>query len=85
MDLMKPAADLFCENLRHIMERDGWTMRSLAETAGTSASGISCILSGKDKVTLQRAERISQAVGEPLASMLVERPEKSSKKETVTT
>lgn len=78
MVIVTPAADLFRHNVRFIMDRDGITMQALAERVGTSRPGISRILSGQDGVTLNRAERIAKALGEPLFALLGERPEPAS-------
>lgn len=65
------ATELFRTNVRETMNRKGLTIAKLASLAGTSASGMSCILSGKDGVTLERAERIATALESPLVALLL--------------
>lgn len=66
------AADVFRTNVRVIMRSRGLTITQLADECGTSRPGLSRILSAKDGVTLDRADRIADALGLPLRELLSE-------------
>lgn len=66
------ATEIFRINVREAMNQKGFTIAKLAERVGTSASGISCILSGKDGVTIARAERIAKCLEVELSDLLKE-------------
>lgn len=55
------------------MDESNITITELAERVGTSRSAMSCILSGRDGVTLERAERIAKSLGVSLSEILGEK------------
>ena len=65
-------SEVFRRSVRKEMDEHGITITALARAVGTSRSGMSCILSGKDNVTLDRADRIARAVGVTLADLVSE-------------
>jgi transcriptional regulator with XRE-family HTH domain len=72
MQLEMEATEIFRVNMREAMERKSMTIARLATLVGTSASGISCILSGKDGVTIARAARIAKCLEVELTELLTE-------------
>lgn len=64
------AAEAFRENVVEMAREQGMSMSTLAELSGTSQANMSRIVNGHEKVTIQRAERISQALGVPLSEIL---------------
>jgi UDP-N-acetylglucosamine 1-carboxyvinyltransferase len=67
----------FRKNLRAAMRRRGMTQQQLADAVGTSQPAISRILSGRESLTLDRAERIAVAVGISLSELFSDFSEKS--------
>lgn len=64
------AMNNFRNNLRKAIEAAGMTQRDLADASGICYVNISRILGEKEGVTLERAERLANAVGIPLADMI---------------
>jgi transcriptional regulator with XRE-family HTH domain len=64
------AANTFRHQLREAMQRAGISQRQLAEKAETSYSGINRILQGHQAPTLELADRLADALGIPLISLL---------------
>lgn len=60
----------FRERLREAMKHRGVSQRELAERAHTSYAGINRILQGRQVPTIELADRLSDAVGVPLAKLL---------------
>lgn len=71
MRLMPKAEKIFRQNMRAVMQLEGITMEALAVAVGTKQPNISRILSGKEGLSLERAERISLALGSSLRDMLM--------------
>ena len=65
-------SEVFRLSVRKEMDDRGITITALAKAVGTSRSGMSCILAGKDNVTLERAGRIAKAIGVPLSDLVDE-------------
>lgn len=57
----------FTEQLRGIMKEQGLTIAATAEKIGMDHGNFSKILNGKEKVTLDRAERIVKKLGATLS------------------
>lgn len=64
------AATTFRHSLRAAMHREGVSQRQLAEMAKTSYPGINRILQGKQTPTIDLADRLADALGIPLATLL---------------
>lgn len=61
---------MFRKSVRQVMDQQDLTITELAERVGTSRSGMSCILSGKDGVTIERADRIAKALDVKLSDLI---------------
>ena len=72
MQVIGKPAEVFRANVRLLMSDRGITITELAERCGTSRPGLSRILSAKDGVTLDRADRIATALKIPLRELLSE-------------
>ncbi len=66
----KTAMDVFSENVKKAMASAGVTQSALSERSGISRPNISRILNGKERVTIDRAERIAKALGKKLSKLL---------------
>lgn len=53
----------FAEQLRKMIKRSGKTMQAFAEDIGMDKGNLSRIVNGKECVTIDRAERIADALG----------------------
>jgi len=60
----------FCTQIRALIKASGLTVSAAAEQAGIDPGNFSRILNGKEKVTLERAERIANAFGATLSVKL---------------
>ena len=68
--MAKKAIDVFRKNVRMVLDAHEMTITDLADKVGTSRPSISFILSGSEGVSINRAERISKALGFKLSDML---------------
>jgi transcriptional regulator with XRE-family HTH domain len=57
----------FCKQIKAFIEASGMTVSAAAEAAGIDPGNFSRILNGKERVTLDRAERIANALGATLS------------------
>lgn len=64
------AAEAFRENVRTRLDAQHKSISALARDAGIQQASMSKILSGSESVTLQRAERIAEALGATLSELL---------------
>ena len=64
------AAEAFRDNVRSELNAQNLSISALARAAGIQQANMSRILSGSESVTLQRAERISEALGKRLSELL---------------
>lgn len=60
----------FCEQIKAFIKSHGMTLKQAADTVGIDAGNFSRILNGKERVTLDRAERIATALGATLSIKL---------------
>lgn len=60
----------FCEQIKAFIKSNGMTLAQAAEVAGVDPGNFSRILNGKERVTLDRAERIATALGATLSIKL---------------
>lgn len=60
----------FCEQIKAFIKSHGMTLAQAAEVAGIDPGNFSRILNGKERVTLDRAERIATALGATLSIKL---------------
>lgn len=67
------ASELFRRNIQTVLHENGLSHASLAEMVGTSRPGITRIISGVDGVTIERADRIANALGFTLSELLEEK------------
>lgn len=67
------ASDVFRENLAIILKEQGVSMSELARRIGTAQANISRIIHGKEQVTIDRAQRIAEALDVSLREILTER------------
>jgi transcriptional regulator with XRE-family HTH domain len=67
----------FCKQIKRFIEANGMTPCVAAKLAGIDPGNFSRILNGKEGVTLERAERIANALGATL-SIKVKKSEKIS-------
>lgn len=65
-----PAAEVFCHNVRTVMKDKDLSISKFAKQMNITRPGLSSVLSGKERVTLERAERIAKALGIPLVALL---------------
>ena len=65
--------DIFRTNVRLAMDAKGVSITELARRIGTDRANMSRILSGSEAVTIQRADRIANALDEKLEELLVEK------------
>jgi transcriptional regulator with XRE-family HTH domain len=66
------AMSTFIENVRNTLAARGLTIQDLANLTGIARPNLSKILSSKENVTLDRAERIANALGISLSDLLRE-------------
>ena len=64
------AMETFIANLKIAMRLKGMTQVQLADAIGTSQPNISRIFRGGESLTIDRAERIADAVGMPLENLI---------------
>jgi transcriptional regulator with XRE-family HTH domain len=57
----------FCNQIKAFIKANGMTVSAAAEKAGIDPGNFSRILNGKERVTLDRAERIANALGATLS------------------
>lgn len=67
----------FCKQIRKFIKASGMTVSAAAEAAGIDPGNFSRILNGKERVTIDRAERIATALGATF-SVKVKKLQKSS-------
>ena len=67
----------FCTQIKAFIKASGMTVSAAAEMAGIDPGNFSRILNGKERVTLDRAERIANALGATL-SVKVKKSQKIS-------
>ena len=70
MAVRSKAAEVFRANVRAIIHARGMSSAKLAEMTDIGAPGLCRILAGKEGVTLDRAERIADALNVPLTNLL---------------
>lgn len=75
---MPSAAKTFVANVKNRMGELEITGVELARKLKITPTAVYYVLSGKERVTLDRAERIASALETPLASLLIE-PKKFEK------
>ncbi len=68
--MAKRATDIFRKNVRAALDAQDMTITELSVRVGTSRPAISFILSGRDGVGLERADRIAKALGFTVAELL---------------
>lgn len=56
----------FCQQIKAFIDASGMTVCAAAEMAGIDPGNFSRILNGKERVTIDRAERIANALGATL-------------------
>jgi transcriptional regulator with XRE-family HTH domain len=61
----------FCKQLKAFIESTGMTVSAAADAAGIDKGNFSRILNGKERVTLDRAERIANALGAEVSIKVV--------------
>ena len=64
------------KNIRVLLAAREMTQNDLAERCGIAPGNLSVIIHGKQRVTIQRAERIAAAFGISLSELLDENLEK---------
>lgn len=64
------AAENFRFNVRALLDQRGLTITKLSGMCGVMRPGLSRILSNKEGVTLDRAEKIAKALGLPLSALI---------------
>ena len=70
-------AEVFRQRVREAMDEQGVSNAELARRTNSHAPNISRILAGLEQVSLERADRIAEALSIPLSS-LVEKSEITS-------
>ena len=70
---MSTAAETFRANVRLELDARGLTVTELASRLKISQPALSSVLCGRERVTLDRAERIARCLGIPLASLLADK------------
>lgn len=63
----------FCEQLRRLIESSGMTVSVAAQSVGLDPGNLSRILNGKERVTIERAEKIANLFGGTLSIKLRKR------------
>jgi transcriptional regulator with XRE-family HTH domain len=69
--------NIFSTNVRRHLELQGLSIQELSDACGIARSNLSRILHGHENVTLERAERIAEALEVTLAE-LVTAPRKAA-------
>lgn len=69
---MYNAPERFINNVRRELRRQGWTQTQLAERAGMARQHVSNYLSGVNVPSLERAERIAEALGLTVSELLLD-------------
>jgi len=72
MNLDMQASEIFCQNLKDVVEQRRLKISELAKMVGIARPTMSDIINGKENVTLNRAQRIAQAIDVPLTTLLEE-------------
>ena len=67
------AAEIFRHNVQTLMDERDINITDLAEATGMSRPGLSRVLSGKEGVTFERAERVASYFGFPLAALIADK------------
>jgi transcriptional regulator with XRE-family HTH domain len=63
----------FCDQLKKLIEASGMTVCAAAQSVGLDPGNLSRILNGKERVTIERAEKIANAFGGTLSIKLKKR------------
>ena len=64
------AMQRFTDNVARIMTDQGITVTGLASSSGIGRPGLSRILNGHEGITLERAEKIAEALGVELSELI---------------
>jgi transcriptional regulator with XRE-family HTH domain len=64
------AMTTFCNNVMSVLSKKGWTIQDLADKCGLDRSNLSKVLRAKEGCTLLRAEKIADALGVPLSTLV---------------
>ena len=64
----------FIDNVKTIMESRGLTVQEVADSCGMRRPNLSVILNGREGVTLDRAERIAEALDVDLSDLISKHP-----------
>jgi len=65
-----PAMTAFTQNIQAILEVRGWTIQDLSDHCGIDRGNLSKIIHQKQRVTLDRAERIANALQVTLSELV---------------
>lgn len=66
------------QRLRTFRERQGWSLRVLAEQCGLSINAISRIERGENSPTVSSLQRLASALGVPITDFFLEYPKQSA-------
>jgi transcriptional regulator with XRE-family HTH domain len=66
------------QRLRTFRERQGWSLRVLAEQCGLSINAISRIERGENSPTVSSLQRLASALGVPITEFFLEYPKQSA-------
>lgn len=70
---IEPASEVFRHNVLMLMEQQSLSQVKLARAIGTKGPTLNRVLAGKERVTLDRAERIAKHFGLPLSALIAEK------------
>ena len=69
----EPAVEIFRHNVTSLMDEREISISKMAMELGISRPGLSRLLAGDEGLTFDRAEKIADYLGIPLASLITEK------------
>ena len=64
------AVDAFVDNLREAIRFRGTSIGELAKSAGVGRASLYRVLGGEERITLDRADKLAEALGMELSDLL---------------
>ena len=71
--MSRDASELFRTNVAALLREQEHTITEMAETLGLARPSLSRVLSGKEGITLERAQKIAEFLGVTVAELLSEK------------
>lgn len=73
------AMSIFTDNVKHHMRQAGWTQQDMADASGMQRAQLSKMLAGRHDPRCRQMERIADALGLPLFTLLTPIPSRAAK------